>query len=358
MNSSDDAQMLLESLARLGCPCELDSVQEAPQTVRYALRPAAGVRMKSFRGIEPDLMIALSASSVRVECPVPGTATVGVELPRRDRAVVGLEDVIGAAEAPLRASIGVDVAGDPVVLDVGAAPHVLVAGRTGGGKSVLLHSILASLLTIHDPSTLEVILVDPKRNELSLWEDAPHVSAAVYDPGDAIDALWDMVASMETCYRVLQQYRARSLAELNAMLARDGEAPIPYRVLVCDETADLMMTGKGKVESAMVRLGQKGRAAGYHTILATQSPRVSVISGLLKANLPTRIALATSTALDSRIILDRSGAESLLGKGDGLLDDGVDGTLRRFQTAMVTSDEIASIIGRWTVTPTLEMTAA
>lgn len=344
---SDQTDELLEALATLSAPCNEESAVVAPQAVRYELTPCDGVRMKAFRGIEFDLMQMLSVDNVRIEAPTPGRNTIGIELPRRDRATVYLGDITPASSQPLNAAVGVDMTGRVVVLPIASYPHLLVAGRSGGGKSVLLHSILCSLLSTHTPNELELIIVDPKAVEGAMYEGVPHVSNLVYDAQEAIDVLWGMVESMETTYRCMRRYGARDLDELNAKLMLNGEQPIPRRLCVVDECADLMMQSKSKVESAMVRLGQKGRAAGFHVIVATQSPRAQVITGLLKANLPARIALATSNALDSRIILDSNGAENLLGRGDALLDNGIDGQLHRFQTAWAPSSDVEAIVDHW-----------
>lgn len=343
----DCTDALLEALARLGAPCNEESATVAPQAVRYELVPCDGVRMKAFRGIEEDLMQRLSVDHVRIEAPTPGRHTIGIELPRKNRAIVYLGDVVPAASKPLSAAVGVDMNGRPVVLPIAEFPHLLIAGRSGGGKSVLLHSILCSLLATHTPDELELIIVDPKSVEGAMYEGLPHASNVVYDAHQAIGVLWGMVEQMETTYRCMRRYGARDLDELNAQLALEGEQPIPRRLCVIDEAADLMMQSKSRVESAMVRLGQKGRAAGFHVIVATQSPRANVITGLLKANLPARIALATSSALDSRIILDQNGAEHLLGRGDALIDDGISGTLQRFQTAWAPSSDVEAMVDWW-----------
>jgi len=343
----DRTDDLLRALAVLGVASNEGEAQVAPQAVRYELLPADGVRMRDYRGIERDLMQMLGVPSVRIEAPTPGRHSIGIELPRRNRATVYLGDIAPAASVPLHAAVGVDMNGRPLVLPIADFPHLLVAGRSGGGKSVLLHALLCSLLAHHTPDQLELILVDPKMVEASAYEGLPHVSNLVYDASEAVDVLWGMVAAMETTYRCMHRYGARDLDELNARLQKGGEAAIPRRLCVVDELADLMMQSKARVESAIVRLGQKGRAAGFHLVLATQSPRMQVVSGLIKANMSARIALATASALDSRVILDANGAEQLLGRGDALLDDGVAGELRRFQTAWTSPDDVATMVDWW-----------
>jgi S-DNA-T family DNA segregation ATPase FtsK/SpoIIIE len=346
--AEDRSAELLDVLARLGAPCNLEeNPRVAPQLCRYELAPAKGVRMRDFRGLEPDVMQALGVESVRIDAPTPGRRTVGVEIPRRERATVYLGDVLAAAQTPLRAAVGMDSAGAPLVLDLASYPHTLVAGRSGGGKTVLLHAVVASLLATHTPDELEMVLVDVKQVEFSRWEGAPHVSHVVYRADRAIDVLWGMATRMDEVYGYMRQRGCRSLDELNTLLIGEGEPPVPRRLLICDELADLMMTGRGRVESAVVRLGQLGRAAGFHLVLATQSPRAQVCTGLIKANLTARVALATASALDSRIVLDQNGAESLLGRGDALIDDGQSGILRRFQTAWTSREDIDSLVEWW-----------
>lgn len=343
----DRTDDLLHALALLGATSNEDSVQIAPQAVRYELTPCSGVRMKAYRGIDDDLMQMLGIGSVRIEAPSPGRTTVGVEIPRAQRATIHLGDVAGAAQGPLRAAVGVDMEGKTVTLSLADYPHLLVAGRSGGGKSVLLHNILCSLLTTHTPDELELILIDPKSVEAAHYEGLPHASNITYDPDHAVDVLWGMVNAMETTYNCMLRYGARSLDELNLALVREGADPIPRRLCVIDEMADLVMRSRARVESAIVRLGQKGRAAGFHLILATQTPRKDVVSGIIKANLTARIALATASALDSRIILDANGAEALLGQGDALLDDGLSGTTRRFQSAYASTEDVRAVVDWW-----------
>lgn len=342
-----DSAPLLEALATLGATSNVADVITAPQAVRVEVEPCDKIRMRAFRGIEADLMQMLSIPAVRIEAPTPGKTTVGVELPRAERATIYLGDVVNRSQAPLRAAVGVGLDGSPVVLDLASYPHLLVAGRSGGGKSSVLHALLCSLLSVCTPADLELILVDTKMTELSIYEGLPHCSNVVYNPDRAIDVLWGMVDSMRTTYRCMRDYGARTLDELNTALRARGKDPIPRRVLVCDELADLMMTGRGKVESAVVSLGQLGRAAGFHLVLATQSPRVQVCTGLIKANLVARMALSTSSALDSRVILDINGAEDLLGRGDFLLDDGQSGKLVRGQAAWCPTEDVEAMVSWW-----------
>jgi S-DNA-T family DNA segregation ATPase FtsK/SpoIIIE len=345
-DGEDRTEELLEVLSALGATCNLSSMTIAPQVVRYELEPARGIRMKDFKGIEADVMQQLGCDTVRIEAPTPGLKTVGVELPRKHRATVHLSNVIEHGAQPLRAALGVDIAGEVVTFDIAAAPHMLIAGRSGGGKSVLLHSLLASLLMTHTPDELELIIIDPKSVEGAMYEGLPHASNIIYETDRALRVLDGLIHCMSGVYEAMREFGARNIDELNEMLVECGEQPIRRRVIVIDEFADLIMQSKSRVESAIVRLGQLGRAAGFHMIIATQSPRAQVVTGLLKANLPARIALSTTSAIDSRIILDESGAEDLLGKGDALLDDG-SGKLRRFQSAWAASSDIEALIQFW-----------
>jgi S-DNA-T family DNA segregation ATPase FtsK/SpoIIIE len=342
----DRAEELLEALAELGATCNVESVTIAPQAIRFELAPERGIRMRDFKGIEADLMQRLALPTVRIQAPTPGASTVGIEIPRKDRQTVSLGDVISDAAQPLTAAVGVDMAGDVVTLPISTYPHLLIAGQSGGGKSVLLHSILCSLLASHTPDELEVILIDTKIVESAAYEGVPHVSHIAQDARRAVSVLNGLVGTMEATYRAMGQHGARTLDELNAILIGRGELPIPRRLLVVDEVADLMAQAKNSVETAITRIGAKGRSAGIHIIVATQSPRANVITGALKANLSARIALKTSSALESRIIIDQAGAEDLLGRGDAILDDG-QGNTTRFQTAWSSNEDIAGLVNHW-----------
>lgn len=346
-SAPDYSEQLLETLAELGATSNITSVHVAPQAIRYELAPCAGIRTKNYRGIEQDIMIALGVENVRIEAPTPGARTVGVEIPRKDRASVTLGDVAQFASAPLSAAVGVDMAGDPVVIDIAALPHLLIAGRSGGGKSVSIHAILCSILQHASPDELEILLIDPKMAELCDYAELPHVVKVAYDPDEAVDWLWGMVDSMEATYQALYERGCRTLDELNNQLRAEGQPIVRRRLIVCDELSDLMMRSKSKVESAMVRLGQKGRAAGFSVIVCTQSPRRECVTGMLKSNLPGRLALATSSALESRIILDQMGAENLMGQGDALYDDGVSGSLKRLQVAWCSPSDVQATCDWW-----------
>jgi DNA segregation ATPase FtsK/SpoIIIE, S-DNA-T family len=345
--AADRGEALLEALARLGAPCNAESRTVAPQAVRYELEPCDGVRMKSFRAVEPDLMQMLGIDSVRIQAPTPGRHTVGIELPRDDRQMVYLGDLAQPHNSQLAATVGVDITGKPLTIDIAELPHLLIGGQSGGGKSVMLHALICSLLTQKTPDELELILIDPKMVEAAAYEGLPHVTNLVYNPMRAVEVLLGAAAQMDAVYDCIRAEGFRNLEEWNAKLRATGQRPIPRRLIVVDEVADLVMQAKGNVESAMIRLGQKGRAAGFHVVLATQSPRVQVVTGLLKANMTGRLALSTASALDSRIILDTNGAEGLLGRGDLLYNDGASIGLKRAQAAFVSREEVSALVEHW-----------
>jgi S-DNA-T family DNA segregation ATPase FtsK/SpoIIIE len=339
-------EQVVEKLAELGVSCELNDTHIGPSVVRFDLRALNGSRMVDFTRLKraDDLAFELGVPSVVIHAPIPGERAVGVEVTNPVPVPVRLGDVLSAAQAPLTAALGMNGDG-PLALNLAEAPHTLLAGRSGAGKSTALHSILASLAMVSSPDDLRMVLCDTKMVELSRWQDLPHLYGSVLT---SIDRLLDgfdwCVLEMESRYERISKWECRDIADWNA---RYPQEKIPYCLLVVDELADAMMAAKGELESYIVRIGQKGRAAGIHMLLATQSPRSQVFTGLLKANSPARVALATVTALDSRIIIDVAGAEKLQGKGDGYLNDGISGALTRFQAPLVEQETINAIVNQW-----------
>jgi S-DNA-T family DNA segregation ATPase FtsK/SpoIIIE len=343
----------------LGVQCAAQRVVVGPTTTRVELTTDPGVPLRDFTKLEraSDLAYWLGAESVRIEAPIPGRSAVGVELSNAERRQVSLGDVCRHVRAPLTCALGLDGDNYVVTLDIARAPHLLIAGVTGGGKSVLLRTLLCGLLMRAGPDQLGIVLCDPKGTELAVFEGLPHLyGAPAVEVDSCISSLWWAVAEMDARYRLLHRYKARDLDEYNESTP---EGYVPRALVVVDELGDLMMRSRKEVESAIVRIGQKGRAAGVHMVLATQSPKREVVTGLIRANLPARIGLRTSTAIDSRIVLERSGCEALLGEGDALLDSGKSSALTRFQSAYTPTETIKEIVEAWKIqAPTEEEVAA
>ncbi len=340
------AERLVQALAEYRVEGRVVHVQPGPVVTRLELEPAPGTKLARIVALADDLARALRVPGVRVAGNVPGKNAIAIEVPNPRRETVYLRELLASkafrrAGALLPIALGVDAAGHPVVEDLARMPHLLVAGTTGSGKSVAINAMLCSLLSRHGPERLKLILVDPKMLELSVYEDIPHLLAPVVtDPRKAAHALAWAVAEMERRYALMSEAKVRSIEGYNE---RADEA-LPFVVVVIDELADLMMVAGKEVEQAICRLAQKARAAGIHLILATQRPSVDVITGLIKANLPSRLAFRVSSRVDSRTILDRIGAEQLLGHGDGLLLTG-GGDLVRVHGAFVSDEEVQRVAG-------------
>ena len=313
------ARALVEALGHFGVQAKVIGTVAGPHITRYELRLAPGTKVGAVAKLKDDLAYALAATDIRILAPIPGKQAVGVEVPNAQRKIVRLGDVFGEPprdSSPLTVWLGKDVAGKAIGADLAKMPHLLVAGTTGAGKSGAINAMLCSLLLRATPHELRLVLVDPKQVELNHYESIPHLlTPVITSPRMAANALANLVKEMESRYGIMSLSRTRSLTELNKARARRSEAPLPYIVCVIDELADLMMVAPADVEDSIIRLAQKARAVGIHLVLATQSPRVDVITGMIKANVPSRIAFAVSSQTDSRVILDQNGAESLLGPG-------------------------------------------
>jgi len=326
------------------------AVQPGPVVVQFELELAAGTKSSKVVGLQSDLARSMAAYSVRVVGNIPGKNVIGIELPNAKREMVGLREVLASQKFSLKKqmlplALGVDIAGKPVVVDLAKMPHLLVAGTTGSGKSVAVNAMICSMLMTHTPETLRLIMVDPKMLELSMYDDIPHLLVPVVtSPHKANKALAWAVFEMERRYKMLSEAKVRNLAGYNAAVkvAGDGEI-LPLIVIVIDELADLMMVSGKEVEQSICRLAQKARAAGLHLILATQRPSVDVITGLIKANLPSRLACKVSSKIDSRTILDQMGAEQLLGMGDSLFLNG-GGDLQRVHGAFVSDQSVIDVV--------------
>ena len=301
--------------------------------------------------LKDDLAYALAATDIRILAPIPGKQAVGVEVPAARRRIVRLGDVFQEPPqdwSPLTVWLGKDVAGKAIGADLAKMPHLLVAGATGSGKSGAINAMLSSILLQASPHEVRLVLVDPKQVELNHYESIPHLlTPVITNPRMAANALANLVREMEQRYGVMSLARTRSLPELNAARRKRGEAPLPYILCVIDELADLMMVAPADVEDSIIRLAQKARAVGIHLVLATQSPRVDVITGMIKANVPSRIAFAVSSQTDSRVILDQNGAEALLGQGDLLFSPMGSAKLQRIQGAYIDEPQIAKITDAW-----------
>jgi DNA segregation ATPase FtsK/SpoIIIE, S-DNA-T family len=345
------AARLVEALGHLGVDAQVIGAVAGPHITRYELQLAPGVKMAKVANLKNDLAYALAATEIRILAPIPGKRAVGVEVPNRHRRVVTLGDVFAEPPkdfSPLTVWLGKDVSGKAIPADLAKMPHLLVAGTTGAGKSGAINAMLSSILLRATPNEVRLVLVDPKQVELNHYEAIPHLlTPVITSPRMAANALQNLVREMEWRYGVMSVKRTRSLVELNKLRVREGDKPLPYILCVIDELADLMMVAPADVEDSIIRLAQKARAVGIHLVLATQSPRVDVITGMIKANVPSRIAFAVSSQTDSRVILDQNGAESLLGQGDLLFSPVGSSRLQRIQGAYIDEPQIEALTSFW-----------
>lgn len=343
-------ELIQKTLADFGIEVSMVDVRVGPTVSQYQLKPADGVKLNAITARQDDLALALAAQSLRVEAPIPGKGLVGIEIPNEKKAMVGLKEILKSPQfqglgSKLGIVLGRDAAGDPTVADLARMPHALIAGATGSGKSVCINTVILSLLMNNSPDELRLILVDPKRVELTAYNGLPHLlTPVITEPKDTVTALKRMVDEMERRYKLLAGVGKRNIEQYNE--APDlAEGKLPYIVIIIDELADLMMASAREVESKIVRLAQMARAVGIHLIVATQRPSVDVITGLIKANIPTRIAFAVTSQVDSRTIIDSPGAEKLLGYGDMLYLSTEVLKPKRIQGAYCSEQEIQNVIG-------------
>src|SRR4051812_6286481 len=345
------AAALLEALRNFGVEARLLGVVSGPHVSRYELQLAPGTKVSKVAQLRDDLAYALASTDIRILAPIPGKKAVGVEVPNQRRRLVRLGDIYDGrpkGSSPLAVWLGKDVSGQAVWTDLALMPHALVAGTTGSGKSGSINAMLCSVLLHASPNEVRLVLVDPKRVELNHYERLPHLlTPVVTNPRLAANVLANLIGEMESRYSVMGEARARNLAELNRARVRAGEPPLPHILCVIDELADLMMVAPAEVEDSIIRLAQKSRAVGIHLVLATQRPSTDVITGTIKVNIPARIAFSVASQVDSRVILDQGGAESLLGQGDMLFRPVGTSRLQRIQGAFVTEEEIARIVRHW-----------
>ncbi|MBN2585559.1 hypothetical protein JXA59_02835 [Patescibacteria group bacterium] len=345
-NIRQNITTIQETLEDFGVEVEMSEVNVGPTVTQYTLKPAAGVRLSRISNLSNDLSLALAAHPIRIEAPIPGRSLVGVEVPNRKTSLVRLREIMEsdafkAINSQLRMPLGRDVAGNPIAADLVRMPHLLIAGATGMGKSVFLNGLLISLIYQNSPSDLRLILVDPKRVEFTAYNDIPHLLAPVIvDPYKTINALKWMVAEMERRYRLFADHKVRFIDAFNKA---NPDSKMANIVLVIDELADLMAVSAREVEAYICRLAQMARAVGIHLVLATQRPSVDVITGLIKANFPSRLAFAVTSGTDSRTILDTVGADKLLGNGDMLFLPSDASKPRRIQGVYVGDKEIKTI---------------
>jgi S-DNA-T family DNA segregation ATPase FtsK/SpoIIIE len=345
------ARTLVETLGHFGIEAKVIGRVTGPHITRYEIRLAPGIKVAKVAQLKDDLAYALAATDIRILAPIPGKQAVGVEVPNARRRTVHLGDVFQAAPpdwSPLTVWLGKDIAGRAIGADLAKMPHLLVAGTTGAGKSACVNSMLSSILLRATPHEVRLVLVDPKQVELNHYESIPHLlTPVITSPRMAANALQNLVKEMEQRYSIMSLARTRSLPELNRARDKRGEPPLPYILCVIDELADLMMVAPADVEDSIIRLAQKARAVGIHLVLATQSPRVDVITGMIKANVPSRIAFAVSSQTDSRVILDAGGAEALLGQGDMLFSPVGSSKLQRIQGAYIDEAQILELTEAW-----------
>ncbi len=353
----ETAMKLQQILQNFGVKVTVTNVSCGPSVTRYELQPEMGVKVSKIVGLSDDIKLNLAAADIRIEAPIPGKAAVGIEVPNKENSAVMLRDLLEAGEFQKSASkisfaVGKDIGGKVVVTDIGKMPHVLIAGATGSGKSVCINTLIMSILYKATPDEVKLIMIDPKVVELSVYNGIPHLMIPVVtDPKKAAGALNWAVAEMDRRYRAFAEHGVRDMKGYNEKIAalppsEDGQtqAPLPQIIVIVDELADLMMVAPGEVEGSICRLAQLARAAGIHLVIATQRPSVNVITGLIKANMPSRIAFSVSSGVDSRTIIDMNGAEKLLGKGDMLFYPSGYQKPARVQGSFVTDKEVQDVV--------------
>lgn len=360
-----NAHIIQDTLREFSIDVEMEGANIGPKVTQYTLRPPAGIKLNRITALETNIALNLAASSLRMEAPIPGQKLVGIEVPNKKAADVRIRGILESSQwtksdEPLGFVVGKDISGEPVVGELNKMPHLLVAGQTGSGKSVMINSLLTSLLYRNSPSDMKLILVDPKQVEMAPYADIPHLlTPVIVEPEKTISALKWAVNEMERRYSLLAEERVRDIKTYNAKIKSQGkqiavedaegnmqqvdDGKMPYIVIVIDELADLMMVAARDVEALIVRIAQKARAVGIHLVLATQRPSVDVITGLIKANVPARIAFTVASQVDSRTILDQIGAEKLLGQGDMLMKTASMPKPKRIQGAWVMDEEVLKV---------------
>ncbi len=354
------ANTIKRTLEKFGIVVEMDEVNIGPSVTRYSLKPAEGVKLSKILALQNDLSLALAAHPLRIEAPIPGKSLVGIEIPNTVKSMVGLATLVGSKEFaesphPLYVSLGRGISGGVHFSNVAKAPHMLIAGSTGSGKSVVIHTFITSLLYRNGPADLRFIMIDPKRVELTLYNKIPHLyTPVITEPKKAISTLKWLTGEMERRYKLLESFQVRDIGSYHKNIVapaleagqtgEDMPERMPYFVVIIDELADIMTAYPRELEAVIVRLAQMSRAVGIHLVLSTQRPSVDVITGLIKANIPTRVALQVASQIDSRTILDMPGAEKLLGAGDMLYLSGEMSKPLRLQSAFITEEEVKKVV--------------
>ena len=341
---------LLAKLAQFRVDGDVVRTYSGPLVTTFEFKPAPNVKVSKILGLQDDLAMALSAETIRIQAPIPGRDVVGIEIPNESIDTIYLREILESdifkeSSSPLTVALGKDIVGNPFITDIKKLPHLLIAGTTGSGKSVGINAMILSLLYRNDPDQLKLMLIDPKMLEFAAYEDVPHlITPVITEPVKAIAALANMVGEMERRYKLMAEARTKNIENYNEKVKKTGAEPFPYIVVIIDELADLMMNGGKEVELSIARLAQKSRACGIHLVVATQRPSVDVVTGLIKANLPSRLSYRVGSRIDSKVILDALGADSLLGRGDGLFTPPGSTGLVRIHAPWNTEEEIEKIV--------------
>jgi len=341
---------LLAKLSQFRVEGDVVRTYSGPLVTTFEFKPAPNVKVSKILGLQDDLAMALSAETIRIQAPIPGRDVVGIEIPNESIDTIYLREILESdifkeSSSPLTVALGKDIVGNPFITDIRKLPHLLIAGTTGSGKSVGINAMILSLLYRNDPDQLKLMLIDPKMLEFAAYEDIPHlITPVITEPVKAIAALANMVGEMERRYKLMADARTKNIESYNEKVKKTGAEPFPFIVVVIDELADLMMNGGKEVELSIARLAQKSRACGIHLVVATQRPSVDVVTGLIKANLPSRLSYRVGSRIDSKVILDALGADSLLGRGDGLFTPPGSTGLVRIHAPWNTEEEIEDIV--------------
>jgi S-DNA-T family DNA segregation ATPase FtsK/SpoIIIE len=341
---------LLSKLAQFRVDGDVVRTYSGPLVTTFEFKPAPNVKVSKILGLQDDLAMALSAETIRIQAPIPGRDVVGIEIPNESIDTIYLREILESdifkeSSSPLTVALGKDIVGNPFITDIKKLPHLLIAGTTGSGKSVGINAMILSLLYRNDPDQLKLMLIDPKMLEFASYEDIPHlITPVITEPAKAIAALANMVGEMERRYKLMAEARTKNIENYNVKVKKNGGEPFPFIVVIIDELADLMMSGGKEVEHSIARLAQKSRACGIHLVVATQRPSVDVVTGMIKANLPSRLSYRVGSRIDSKVILDAMGADSLLGRGDGLFTPPGSTGLVRIHAPWNTEEEIEEIV--------------
>ncbi|WOO89115.1 DNA translocase FtsK [Mollicutes bacterium LVI A0078] len=350
--ANENAKVLEMTLDSFNLKAKIINVSIGPNITKYELQPEIGTKVSKFSSLSNDLAMALAATSIRIEAPIPGKAAVGIEIPNKEVLSVSLKEVLlsqnNDMDKKLQVALGKDITGESIFMEINKTPHMLVAGATGSGKSVSINSFILSILLKSTPDEVKMIMIDPKKVELAPYNGIPHLlTPVVTEPKRAAVILKKMVLEMETRYELFSKTNTRNIEGFNTKIKKsnpDSFKELPYIVIIIDELADLMMVASNEVETSIARLAQMARAAGIHLVIATQRPSTDIITGLIKSNIPTRLSFSVSSSIDSRTILDQSGAEKLLGKGDMLYAANGSNNLNRIQGTFVSDEEIIEVV--------------